>query len=389
MRNSILLSLILLVCFGISAGNWAGSWACAPQQAGNNDLPHGADLSNHAARQVVHLSLGGDSIRLRLSNLHSTFPLTIKSVYIANTTGGSAIDEKSVTYLSFNGEKGVKIPMEGTAVSDNIAFKTTPLQLLSITINYAEVPDLPTIHGGARTTSYIVEGEADASTDFSCGQQEVHWYSINGIDVYTKDTPKVVACLGNSITDGRGSTTDKQDRWTDVLAENFNGKVGVLNLGIGGNCVVYGGIGPNGKTRFNSDILAQTGVTHVIVFEGINDVGSRIASQETVDNLIKAYSAFIRKAHKKGLKIYCGTITPMGGTDYYSEEREGLRQQLNNWIKTAGEFDGVLDIDAVVANPVNPSELNPNYKYDNLHPNAEGYKVIGDYIAKELKSELK
>jgi lysophospholipase L1-like esterase len=108
-----------------------------------------------------------------------------------------------------------------------------------------------------------------------------------------------------------------------------------------------------------------------------------------VDNLIKAYSAFIRKAHKKGLKIYCGTITPMGGTDYYSEEREGLRQQLNNWIKTSGEFDGVLDIDAVVANPVNPSELNPNYKYDNLHPNAEGYKVIGDYIAKELESELK
>ena len=198
-----------------------------------------------------------------------------------------------------------------------------------------------------------------------------------------------IVFLGNSITDGRGTTNDKQNRWTDILAENYNGTVAVLNLGIGGNCVVRGGIGPTGKSRYASDILGQSGVTHVIVFEGINDIGSRSASPQTVDNLIKAYRSFIRKAHKNGLRIYGATITPMKGSGHYSPEREALRQQLNKWILTSGEFDGVLDINSVVANPDDPEELNPKYQFDTLHPNAECYKLIGDYIAKELHSEFK
>lgn len=388
--NRILIIVVLSIIFAFSAlaDNWVASWACAPQEAGKNDLPHGDALSGSAVRQIIHMSLSGDSIRLKLSNQHSQDSLIIKSVYISNTDGGSDIDKSSVKWLTFNGKRNVSLPWNGTVVSDAIAYKTDPLQLLSITINYGNVPQVPTIHGGSRTTTYIISQEADENADFSSGKQEVHWYSIVGIDVYRNDSPKCIAILGNSITDGRGSTTDGQDRWTDVLAENLNGEIGVLNLGIGGNCVVNGGIGITGKSRFNRDILSQNGITHVIIFEGINDLGSIRASQETVDNLIKAYQSFIRKAHKHGLKIYGATITPMYGSDYYSEERDAYRRKVNDWIKNSGEFDGVFDIDSIVANPSDRRELNPEYQFDTLHPNATGYRAIGEYVANELKSML-
>lgn len=381
-------TLIVIFTLSTSADNWVASWACAPQEARENDLPHGDELSGSAVRQVIHMSLSGDSIRLKLSNQHSQDSLIIKSVYIANTDGGADIDKSSVRWLTFNGNRNVSLPWNGNVMSDAIAYKTNPLQLLSITINYGKVPQFPTIHSGSRTTTYIISQEADENADFSTGKKEVHWYSIAGIDVSRNDSPKCIAILGNSITDGRGSTTDGQDRWTDVLAENLDGETGVLNLGIGGNCVVKGGIGITGKSRFNRDILAQNGITHVIIFEGINDLGSRKASQETVDNLIKAYRSFIRKAHKHGLKIYGATITPMYGSDYYSEERDEYRRKVNYWIKNSGEFDGVLDIDSIVANPSDSRELNPAYQFDSLHPNTTGYKAIGEFVANELKKKL-
>lgn len=381
----VIAALISILSISATANNWVTSWACAPQQAGKNDLPHGGELSGSAVRQVVHLSLSGDSIRLKLSNEHSFDSLNIKSVYIANTSGGADIDKSSVKWLSFDSNSNVSIPQKGYVVSDAVAFKTNPLQLLSITINYADVPEIPTIHGGSRTTSYIIPSEADDNTDFSTGRQEVHWYSITGIDVSRNDSPRCIAILGNSITDGRGSTTDRQDRWTDVLAECLNGEVGVINLGIGGNCVVKGGLGPTGKTRFNQDILAQNGVTDIIIFEGINDLGISNASQVTVDNLIKAYKSFIRKAHERGLRIYGATITPMYGSAYYTVKRDANRKQVNDWIRNSGEFDGVLDIESVVANPADYRELNPEYQFDSLHPNAAGYKAIGEYVANEFK----
>lgn len=384
------ISALLIVSSQLcSAEGWIGSWACAPQKAGNNDLPHGKELSNSSVRQVVHLSVAGDSLRLKLSNEHSEAPLEIKSVYIANTQGGCEIDQKSLTELKFKGVSGADVPWGGTVVSDPVAFRTSPLQLLSITVNYGDVPEIPTIHGGSRTTSYILPNSCDVNADYSEGQKELHWYSISGVDVWRKDSPKCIAALGNSITDGRGTTNDKQNRWTDVVAENFNGEVAVLNLGIGGNCVVRGGLGPTGKSRYATDILGQSGLTHIIVFEGINDLGSSQASQQTVDDLIKAYRRFIRKAHDRGLKIYGATITPMKGSGHYSPEHETLRKQVNNWILTSGEFDGVLDINSVVMNPEDPEELKPEYQFDTLHPNAEGYKAIGDYIANELKNALK
>lgn len=385
----VISTLLLSTSMICSAEGWVGTWACAPQKAGNNDLPHGQELSHTSVRQVVHLSIAGDSLRLKLSNEHSDAPLEIKSVYIANTQGGCEIDHQSITELKFNGRSEATVAWGGTIVSDPVAFKTTPLQLLSITINYGNVPEFPTIHGGSRTTSYIIPNSNNVNANFHNGQKELHWYSISGIDVWRKDNPKCIAALGNSITDGRGTTNDKQNRWTDIVAENYNGNVAILNLGIGGNCVVKGGIGPTGKSRFSTDILGQSGVTHVIIFEGINDIGSHTASQQTVDNLIKSYRRFIRKAHQNGLKIYGATITPMKGSGHYSPEREALRQQVNHWILTSGEFDGTLDINSLVANPSDREELNPKYQFDSLHPNAECYKLIGDYIAKELESEFK
>jgi lysophospholipase L1-like esterase len=352
-------------------------------------MPHGDKLSNSAVRQVVHVSIGGDTLRLKLSNEHSRSGLSIKSVFIANPAAGSAIDQATATKLTFNGADSVTIAGGETAFSDPVVFNLKPLQCVAITINYGRVPRIPTIHGGSRTHSYIISGEANPATDFSEGESEVHWYSIAALDVKRADKPRCVAILGNSITDGRGSTNDLQDRWTDVFSEQFGGRVAVLNLGIGGNCVLNGGLGPTAINRYQTDILDQRGVTDVIVFEGVNDIGSRVSSEETVTGLINAYKDFIAKARKQGLKIYGGTITPMKGSDYFNEDHEKYRQAVNKWIMTSGEFDAVIDMSKVIANPDDAEQILPSFQFDTLHPNAAGYKAMGTYAAKTLGEYLK
>jgi lysophospholipase L1-like esterase len=345
-------------------------------------MPHGNELSGSAVRQIVRATVGGSKISLHLSNEHSTEPLEIKSVYVANVGEEHFdIDPFTVRAITFNGCDSVTIPSGMEIASDVVEFDLAPLQRLSITINYGHVPAMPTIHSGSRTHSYILPTVADALTDFSGARSEQHWYSISGLDVITDEPTECIACLGNSITDGRGVTIDADNRWTDILANQLEGRVAVLNLGIGGNCVLRGGLGPTARERFNSDILAKSGVTKVIVFEGINDIGSTAATAETGSRLIRAYQRFIKKAHDAGIEIYGATITPMKGSGYYSDEHEKIRQEVNDWILHSGEFDGVLDLSSVVANPDDSSELNPQYQFDAIHPNPDGYRAIGLYIA--------
>ncbi len=345
-------------------------------------MPHGNELSGSAVRQIVRATVGGSKISLHLSNEHSTEPLEIKSVYVANVGEEHFdIDPSTVRAIAFNGCDSVTIPSGMEIASDAVEFDLAPLQRLSITINYGHVPAMPTIHSGSRTHSYILPTAADALTDFSGARSEQHWYSISGLDVITDEPTECIACLGNSITDGRGVTIDADNRWTDILANQLEGRVAVLNLGIGGNCVLRGGLGPTARERFNSDILAKSGVTKVIVFEGINDIGSTAATAETGSRLIRAYQRFINKAHDAGIEIYGATITPMKGSGYYSDEHEKIRQEVNDWILHSVEFDGVLDLSSVVANPDDSSELNPQYQFDAIHPNPDGYRAIGLYIA--------
>ena len=377
---------------------WTGTWATAVEKPGQGDMPQ-SSLSNRSLRQIVHVSLGGETLRLRLSNVQSSTPVDIKSVYIADATYMSRINTATATYLTFGGSRSLTLNAGEEMMSDVVAYHLRPQQRLAITINYGDrTPDAASCHRGSRTTSYIISGESTPMSDFSKGEEAVHWYNIASIDVERRNNT-AIAILGNSITDGRGSTTDAQDRWTDFFAEVLSkntstSRIGVLNLGIGGNCVVRGGLSEPGLVRFDRDVLGQTGIGNIIIFEGTNDIGSFGEHNPNIaDQLIAAYQEFIRKGHERGLKVYGATITPVKGSFYYSEKREAQRQRVNEWIRTTAttatdgqlHFDGCIDFDAAVRDPQDPAALRADLQDDWLHLNPAGYKLMGETAAEFFK----
>ncbi|MDE6638040.1 MAG: SGNH/GDSL hydrolase family protein, partial [Muribaculaceae bacterium] len=243
--------------------SWTGTWATAVEFTGPGDMPK-SSLSGRALREIVQVSIPGDVMRMQLSNIHSKEPVEIKSVFIANALDSCDIDVKSAKYLTFNGKKSVTIPAGEAVYCDDIKFDLQPLQKLAITVNYGEnTPVNASSHRGSRTTSYIINGEAKPKTKFADAEKLDHWYNISCIDVLTDQPTECIAIIGNSITDGRGSTTNLQNRWPDFLAKALDGKIGVLNLGIGGNAVVNGGLSEPAVVRFDRDVLDQAGVTSV------------------------------------------------------------------------------------------------------------------------------
>lgn len=387
-RLLTLLAMALTLTNANAQDKWTGTWAAAPQKAIGNDLPENTNMADSAIRQIVHVSIGGSKLRLQLSNEMSDEEVQIKSVYIANAGEGENIERRSAKYLMFSGKRSVTIEGGKAVFSDPLAFNLKPLQLLSITISYGNTPRKTfTSHLGSRTTSFIIAGEAKPKSDFSNAERVDHWYSIAAIDV-EGDGTETIPVLGNSITDGRGSTTNKQDRWTDIFAmrlSELKTGVGVLNLGIGGNAVVRGGLAQPAINRFDRDILSQRGVKRIVIFEGVNDIGGSKGNSESVANdLITAYANFVKQAHERGIKVYGATITPFGKSQYASHFHEAARQTVNDWIRTPGNFDGVIDFDKLVADPANPQYLREEYQSDWLHLNAAGYRVMGVFAAEEV-----
>lgn len=366
--------------------DWTATWATAVEFTGPGDMPK-ASLSNRSLREIIHISIGGETIRMQFSNIHSKEPVEIKSVYIATPLDSSDIDVKSAKYLTFGGKKNVTIEPGKAVYCDVTNYHLTPLQRLAITINYGETtPVNASSHRGSRTTSYIIPGESKPKTKFSGSEKCDHWYNISCIDVQTAKPTPCVAVLGNSITDGRGSTTNKQNRWTDFMAEAYQGEVGVLNLGIGGNAVVRGGLSEPALKRFDRDILEQTGVTAVVIFEGVNDIGGfKPNHMEIVRSLQDAYKELIGKAKKAGKKVYLGTITPFFGNSYYTHFSEAARLTINDWIRANKDVDGIIDFDKLVQDPANPKALKKEYSDDGLHGTPAAYKAMGEYAAKLVK----
>ena len=366
---------------------WTGTWATAVEFTGPGDMPK-SSLSGRALREIVQVSIPGDVMRMQLSNIHSKEPVDIKSVFIANALDSCDIDTKSAKYLTFNGKKSVTIPAGEAVYCDEIKYDLKPLQKLAITVNYGEnTPVNASSHRGSRTTSYIINGEAKPKTKFVDAEKLDHWYNISCIDVQTDQPTECIAIIGNSITDGRGSTTNLQNRWPDFLAKALDGKVGVLNLGIGGNAVVNGGLSEPAVVRFDRDVLGQTGVTSVVIFEGVNDIGGqRPNHQEIVNKIIEAYSSFIQKSKDAGKKVYLATITPYKNSFYENHFSEAARLTLNDWIRANKDVDGIIDFDELVRDPANPSALRPEYSDDWLHLNPAGYEVMGKFAAEQLKS---
>lgn len=378
--------------FTAFAQKWVGTWTTAMQLVEPHNLAPEPGLSGNSIREIVQISVGGDKIRVKFSNEHGKSPLNIKAVEIAvATSSGSSADIKVGTMksLKFKGKAGVTIEAGKMVASDAIDFKLRNRENVAITIHYGECDNkIVTGHPGSRTTSYLVEGNG---SDFSKAKKTNHWYTICGIDVVGNKNTRAVAILGNSITDGRGSTTNMQDRWPDnlsrALLDNAKTKdVAMLNLGIGGNCVLRGGLGPTGSSRFTRDIMQQEGVKYVIIFEGINDIGSCRNGEQTANALIEAYKKMIVEAHAKGIKVYGGTITPFKGNKYHTPDHEAARTKVNTWIRTSGAFDAVIDFDKMIRDSANPEALQSKYLYENdwLHPNAEGYKTMGSSIDLKL-----
>ncbi len=371
---------------------WTATWATSQQVPEPQNLLAADDLNDATLRQVVHVSVGGSVLRVHLSNAFGTAPLHLTSVHIAKGGTDGKIDVATDKALSFNGAKDVTIPAGAEYISDPVEFAVAPLSNLVISLHMDAAPARQTGHPGSRTTSYVAHGDLVSAVELPQPKTVEHWYQLSGVDVAVQG--KSVVTLGDSITDGRGSTTNANNRWSDVLARRLQGdakrrSIGVLNAGIGGGRVLLDGLGPNALARFDRDVLVPASVGYVMVFEGVNDLGtlSRTASQDVHADLVhqvtSAYAQMIVKAHAHGIKAIGATITPYGGSQYArpGADSDADRTAINTWIRAAGHFDAVVDFDKVVCDPANPTQLLPAFDSgDHLHLSVAGYEAMGSAI---------
>jgi lysophospholipase L1-like esterase len=347
----------------------------------------------------VHVSVGGRTLRVRLSNEFGRAPLAVLSARIARAAGASAIDPATDRALTFGGRPSAVVPEGAALLSDPLDFDLPPLSNLAVTIYVRGAPAEVTGHPGSRTTSYLQTGTAVSAPALPDAVPVDHWYFLGGIDVRADPAAGAVVILGDSITDGRGSTTNGNDRWPDVLARRLqsspaNSQVSVLNAGIGGNRLLRDGLGPSALARLERDVLAQAGVRWLVVLEGINDIGTAVGAKAKgepaagADEIIGAYAQIIERARARGIRVYGGTIMPFEGftyAGYYTPEGEADRRRINDWIRTSGRFDAVIDFDAATRDPAQPSRLSPAVDGgDHLHPSAAGYRIMGDAVDLKL-----
>ena len=386
--------LILSICCvcetAFAEGHWVGTWACS-QQSGNNQT-----LVNNTLRQVVHASIGGSKVRVLFSNRYSDSPLTINSAHIAMQDGvwlGVRILRATDTALLFGGSPSVILNPGQEIYSDAADFNAAPLSNLTVSIYSEQVSSTNiTGHSLSLATSYMGYGNEVSVSGFSSRTVDC-WYILSGIDVWQEDSCASVVILGDSITDGAGSTTNANNRWPDDLARRLHAnqstaKVGVLNQGISGNWVSGGGTGPTATARFNHDVLGQSGVRWLIILEGVNDLGNSSDPATTANNLIAAYEQFINKAHAQNIAVYGVTILPFKGSLYDKAGKVAAWQTVNNWIRTSGKFDAVIDMAAAVCDPTDPNKMLAVYDSgDHLHPGPAGYQKMADTVDVNLLQE--
>jgi lysophospholipase L1-like esterase len=391
-RGLVMIGLVFAIASSrvtAADGRWVTTWGCGPQLTEPGNLPP-VPLANSTLRQFVRTTIGGKHLRVRFSNAYGTDPVSIHAAHVALSAGaGSAgngdINPATDRTLTFQGAPGTVIPAGEAVFSDPIALDLPAITNVAVSIHFGKI-SATTINGhpGSRTTSFIVPSNAVSAASLPTATKTAHWYIITGIEVLADNASKAIVVLGDSITDGRGSTTDANDRWPDQLAKRLvahgpTAGVAVVNMGIGGNAI-FGGLGPAAVNRFDRDVLNQAGARYLIVFEGVNDIGSGSSSMVTATNLINAYAQFAQKAHARNIRAYGATITPFGGSGYYSALHEAERQFVNAWVRTNTVFDGVIDFDAAVRDPSNHENLLPAYSSDNLHLNPAGYQAMADAI---------
>ena len=347
-------------------------------------------------RQIVHISNGGDRLRVRFSNAYGMDPLTLSDAHVAVSVGGSSIRAESDHAVTFGGATSVRIAPGAEVYSDPVALPVTPLSDVAISFYVPnQVMRAETYHGFADQNNFMVNGDQAGEATLSNPTNVTSWYFVDGLDVPAVAGARAIVALGDSITDGAQSTIDANRRWPDILAARLKNErgleqVAVLNQGIGGNRVLNEGAGPSALSRLDRDVLAQDGAKYIIVLESINDIGrfAKFSGPEdeiTAENLKFALGQVAEAAHQHGMKAYGATLTPYGGAGYYSDKGEQVREAVNDWIRTSGTFDGVIDFDKITQDPANPRQFNPAYDCgDHLHPNDAGYKAMGEGIDLKL-----
>ena len=377
------------------AKQWVGTWASAPllnahAKPADQLIPPGA--TGVTLREVVHVSMGGEMVRVRFSNLYGTDPLVIGAVQIALTLKGAAVVAGSGKPLTFHGQPSVSIPPGALVVSDGVPFKFAPLSDLTVSF-YLPSPSGPiTEHQLGNATSYHAPGNVVANDTLETTTTLTSWEYLNGIDTLASADAGAVITIGDSITDGARSTIDTNQRWPDELARRLQADpkyrhLAVLNEGISGNKLLLDGAGPNALARFDRDVIAQSGAKYLLILEGINDIGRLHTNPDgaTAADLIFALDQMVLRAHTHGIAVIGCTLTPYHGAGYYTENGEAIRKAVNDWIRTSGTFDGVVDFEAAVRDPNHPDTYLPaDDPGDHLHPNDAGYKVMGDAIDLKL-----
>lgn len=380
---------------------WISGWASSQfLPTGDAALPAGT-LANRTLRQIVRPSIAGDRLRVRISNLAGTRPLVLAGASIARARRSVAptIDPATLMALRFDGKLDVIVPAGADYLSDPVSWPTQALDNIALSIRYTGDPE-QTAHPGSRATSWHLPGDHLTDEAMTDADHFDHWFNLAALEVERCAPAGLIVALGDSITDGKGSTTNGNNRWTDVLAQRLQADpkrraIAIVNQGIGGNRLLDDGLGPNALARLDRDVLAQPGVTHLILLEGINDLGTLTREapvsievhQAHVARIIGAYRQIIARSHAKGVKVIGATVMPFVGNGYYHADarNEADRQAVNAWIRTPGNFDAVIDFDRVTRDPAHPDWLLSAYDDgDALHPSPNGYKAMGEAIPLSL-----
>ncbi len=388
--------------------HWVDTWTSMPQLTEPGNMPpapytqDGAVFADTTLRQTVHVTLGGRYLRLHVSNAFGGAALPVTAVSVARPDGGRsgarAIVPGSSRAVTFGGRSGVTVPVGAQMVADPLDFPVAAGETLTVTMYLAtgqQSTDI-TSHPGSRTTTYMLRGDHLDDADLDGAASVNHWYFLSAVEVQAPATERATVVLGDSLADGRGSTDNGDDRWPDRLRARLaqhadTAGTAVLNQAAGGNRVLNDGLGPNALSRLDRDVFAQPGVTSLVVSEGVNDLGTAdatpAAQQAVTADLINAYRQIVLRAHAQGVSVYGATLTPFGGSQYDDAAglREASRQAVNAWIRTAGEFDAVLDFDRAARDPQAPRRLRPDLDVgDHLHFNPAGYQSLADSVPLRL-----
>jgi lysophospholipase L1-like esterase len=370
---------------------WISSWTASAQETSTNQSSPArpgliSSFEDQTIRMIAHVSAGGSAARVELSNTFGDRIVKVGEARIALHEEDSSISAGTDHALTFAGNPSVLIPVGATIVSDPVEMSVPAMGHLAVSLYFPEATGPPTRHSVGLHPAYIAAGNHTGQVGFEADRVTNGLYFLSAVDVRADEDAGTIVAFGDSITDGVGSSQNADHDWPSLLASRLQEAgikdLAVTNEGISGNRVLRDGAGPNALSRFDRDVLSIPGARYLIVMEGINDIGQGLreganpANAVTAEDLIAAHTQLVERAHEHGIKAIGATLTPYNGAGYYSPAGEEIRLAFNQWIRTAGVYDAVLDFEKAVRDPADPSRIRSDFTRDNLHPNDAGYEAM-------------